>query len=87
LVDLYEELEALERRVMVETFHIWQAKLEEDRGAYHRGEQLEEDLAEENLSKGKESVELESIAGWPLSTTKRDKYSRGDQADLAIEKT
>jgi hypothetical protein len=33
-VDLYEELEALERRVMVQILHIQQVKLEADGGAY-----------------------------------------------------
>ena len=33
-VDLYAELEALERRVMVQSLHIQQAKLEADGGAY-----------------------------------------------------
>jgi hypothetical protein len=80
-------LEALERRVMVQNLHIQQAKLEEDRGAYQPGEQLEEDLAEENLSEGKGTAELESAVEWPLSATKRDKDSRGDRADLPIEKT
>jgi hypothetical protein len=42
LVDLYEELEALERRVMVQIFHIQQVKLETDGGAYQPGEKLEE---------------------------------------------
>jgi hypothetical protein len=41
-VDLYEELEALERRVMVQSLHIQQAKLEEGRGAYQPQEELEE---------------------------------------------
>jgi hypothetical protein len=34
LDDLYEELESLERRVMVQRFHIQQAKLETNGGAY-----------------------------------------------------
>jgi hypothetical protein len=41
-VDLYEELEALEKRVMVKILHIQQAKLETDGGAYQPGEKLEE---------------------------------------------
>jgi hypothetical protein len=36
-------LEALERRVIVKSQHIKQAKLETDEGAYQSGEQLEED--------------------------------------------
>jgi hypothetical protein len=34
-VDLYEELEALKRRVIVQVQHIQQVKFEIDRGAYH----------------------------------------------------
>ena len=30
---------------------------------------------------------MEFAAEWPLSATKRDKYSRGYRADLPIEKT
>jgi hypothetical protein len=41
-VDLCKELEALERRVMVQGFHIQQDKLEEGSGAYHPQEKLEE---------------------------------------------
>jgi hypothetical protein len=41
-VDLCEELEALERRVMVQSLHIQQAKLEEGSGAYQPQEKLEE---------------------------------------------
>jgi hypothetical protein len=41
-VDLYEELEALERRVMVQSLHIQQVKLETDGGAYQPEEWLEE---------------------------------------------
>jgi hypothetical protein len=40
--DLYEEIEALERRVMVQSQHIQQIRLETDRGAYIPEEQLEE---------------------------------------------
>jgi hypothetical protein len=39
--DLYEELEALERRVMVQRFPIRQVKLEAYGGAYQPEEQLE----------------------------------------------
>jgi hypothetical protein len=42
LVDLYEELESLERRVMVKILHIQQDNLEIDGGAYQPQEQLEE---------------------------------------------
>jgi hypothetical protein len=41
-VELYEELESLERRVIVQSQHIQQIKLETDGGAYQPGEQLEE---------------------------------------------
>jgi hypothetical protein len=34
-----------------------------------------------------ETAELESTIEWPLSSTKRDKYSRGDRVDMTIEKT
>jgi hypothetical protein len=40
--NLYEELEALERKVMVKGLHIQQDKLEEGSGAYQPQEQLEE---------------------------------------------
>ena len=33
-----------------------------------------------------ETTELESTAEWKISATKRDKDSRGDRADLPIEK-
>jgi hypothetical protein len=39
-VDLYEELEALERRVMVQSLHIQQVKLEADGGAYQPEEAI-----------------------------------------------
>ena len=39
--DLYEELEALEKRVMVQSFHIQQTKLEAGSGKYYPGEKLE----------------------------------------------
>jgi hypothetical protein len=52
-------LESLERRVIVKIFHIQQAKLETDGGAYQLGEKLEEfgveptqrEMTEANLSK------------------------------------
>jgi hypothetical protein len=40
-VDLYDELEAIERRVMVQSFHIQQVKLETDGGVYQPEEWLE----------------------------------------------
>jgi hypothetical protein len=41
-VDLYQEFEALERRVVVKIMHIQQAKLEEDKGLHQHEEHLEE---------------------------------------------
>jgi hypothetical protein len=41
-VDLCEELEALEKRVMVQILHIQQAKLETNGGEFQYEEQLEE---------------------------------------------
>jgi hypothetical protein len=86
-VDLCEELEALERRVMVQGLHIQQAKLEEGSGAYQPQEKLEEDesipteemaaaeLPQEEAEQqfSKETAELDSAAKWPLSAIKRDK--------------
>jgi hypothetical protein len=78
-VELYEELEALERRVNMQSKHIQQVKLETSGGAYQPGEQLEEvgfeptqeELTEANLSEEEaeqqlsdETAELESTAGW-----------------------
>jgi hypothetical protein len=65
--DLYEELEALERRVMVQIFHIQLVKLEIDGGVYHPEERLEkvgeiptrEELTEDNLSE--EEVKRSSL--------------------------
>jgi hypothetical protein len=99
--DLCEELEALERRVMVQSLHIQQAKLEAGSGTYQPGEKLEEagsmpggemaaaELPQEEAEQqfSEETAELESAAEWPLSATKRDKDSRGDRADLPIEET
>jgi hypothetical protein len=85
--DLYEELEALEKRVMVQSFHIQQAKLEEV-GSMTTGEmevaELPQEEAEQKFSD--ETAKLESTVEWPLSAIKRDKDSRGDRADLPIEK-
>jgi hypothetical protein len=39
-VDLYQELESLEKRVIVQSLHIQQIKLETDGGAYQPGEKL-----------------------------------------------
>jgi hypothetical protein len=65
-VDLYEELESLERRVMVQILHIRQVKLEADGGAYQPEEWLEgvgdmptqEELTEANLSEEETEQQL-----------------------------
>jgi hypothetical protein len=72
--DLYEELEALEKRVIVQSLHIQQIKLETSRGAYQPQEQLEEvgleptqgEVAEANLSEEvtKKQFSQEKNAGW-----------------------
>jgi hypothetical protein len=51
-VDLCEELEALERRVIVQSMHIQNARLETGEGAYQSKEQLEEtgDMPAEELT-------------------------------------
>jgi hypothetical protein len=87
-VDLCEELEALERRVIVQSMHIQQVKLETGGGAYQPREQLEEvgvepaqeELTEANLSEEEaeqqlsgEIAELESAAEWPVSATGDEK--------------
>jgi hypothetical protein len=100
-VDLCEELESMERRVMVQSLHIQQAKLEEDSGTYQPQEKLEEarsmpagemaatelgqEEAEQQLSDKTE--ELNFATEWPLSNTKRNKDSVGDQANLPTKKT
>ena len=40
-IDLYEELEALEKRMIVKILHIQQIKLETDGGAYQPKEKME----------------------------------------------
>jgi hypothetical protein len=97
-LDLCEELESLERRVMVQSLHIQQAKLEAGSGAYQPQEKLEEagskpvgemaavelpqKEAEQQLSN--ETVELKSTTEWPLSATKGDEDGMGDLVDLPI---
>jgi hypothetical protein len=99
-VDLCEELEALERRVIVQILHIQQVKLEIDGGSYQPEEQLEEDgdvlaeeLTETNMSEGeaeqqfsKKTAELKSAVEWKTSATRGDEDNMGDQVDLLIDK-
>jgi hypothetical protein len=78
-VDLCTELEALEGRVMVQSLHIQQVKLEMDGRIFQSEEQLEEarnmpvqgELAEANLSRreaeqrlGEETAKFKFAAGW-----------------------
>jgi hypothetical protein len=99
-VELYEELEALERRVIVQSQHIQQIRLETDGGAYQPGEQLEEvgveptqeEMTEANMSEEEvekqlsdETAELESAAGWQDNATEEEN-NMGDQDDLPIDK-
>jgi hypothetical protein len=95
-VDLCEELESLERRVIVQSQHIQQIRLETD-GAYQPKEQLEEagdmpageltvklseEEAEQQLSD--ETAELKSAAGWQAKATRDGENHKGDQVDLPI---
>jgi hypothetical protein len=95
-VDLYEELEALERRVILQSQHIQQIRFETSGGAYLPREKLEEvgveptqeELTEANLSKEEaeqqlsdETTELESAAGWQASFTGEENNMR-DHDDL-----
>jgi hypothetical protein len=88
-VDLYAEMEALERRVMVQSLHIQQVKLETDRGAYQPEKRLEgvgnmpaQEEVEQQLSD--ETAGLESIAEWQLNATRGDKDNMGDRVDLPL---
>jgi hypothetical protein len=99
-VELYEELEALERRMIAQSQHIQQIRLETDGGAYQPREQLEEvgdvpakELTETNMSEGEteqqlseETAELESAAEWQLSATRGNKDSMGNRVDLHNDK-
>jgi hypothetical protein len=100
-VDLYDELEALERRVMVQSFHIQQVKLETDGGAYQPEERLErvgdiptqEELTEIKMSEEEdeqqlddETAELKSAAEWQLNATRGDKDNMGYRVDLPTDK-
>jgi len=99
-VDLYEELESIERRVMVWSFHIQQDRLETDGGAYQLGEKLEgvgyvpiEEMTEETYMSeegdeqqlGDETAELESATGWKNNSTEEEN-DMGDQDDLPTDK-
>jgi hypothetical protein len=98
---LYEELEALERRVIVRIQHIQQIRLETGEGAYQPKEQLEEvgveptqeKVTESNLSEEEakqhlsdETTELESAARWQDKAIGDGEKIKGDQYDLPIEK-
>jgi hypothetical protein len=78
--ELYEELEALERRVIMQIQHIQHIRLETDGGEYHLGEKREEagDLPTEELTEAnmleeevekQETVELESTTEWKTNST------------------
>jgi hypothetical protein len=97
-VDMYKELEALERRVMVQSLHIRHAKLEEASGAYHPQEKLEEvgiqpaqgemvefKLSEEKVGKqlSEKTVELNFAEGWQVEATEEEDRL-GDRDDLPI---
>jgi hypothetical protein len=98
--DLYEELEALERRVMVQILHIRQVKLEADGEAYQPEERLEGagdiptgELAEAKLSEGETeqqlndgTAELKFAVGWQAKATRDGESSKGDQVDLPTDK-
>jgi hypothetical protein len=87
-VDLCEELESLERRVVVQSMHIQQAKLEADEGLHQHEEQLEEagmgttkGLAGENLSgevvvekqfSDEEPAGVKTAAEWQAKATRKN---------------
>jgi hypothetical protein len=85
---------------MVQSLHIRQAKMEEGSGAYQPQEKLEEagsmpagemaatELPQEEAEQQfcEETTELESTAEWPLSATKVNKDSMGDQVDRPTDK-
>jgi hypothetical protein len=101
-VDLYEELEALERRVMVQSFHIRQVKLEADREAYQPEEWLEgfgdtstqEEMTKIKMSKkedkqqlGDETAELNFTAEKQSNTVRGDKDSMGEGKIMILGNT
>jgi hypothetical protein len=92
-VELYEELEAQERRVNMQSRHLQHVKLETGGGAYQPGEQLEEvgveptqeEMTEVNLSEEEaeqqlsgEIAELESATEWPTNAT-------GDEDNMKVQ--
>jgi hypothetical protein len=97
-VEMYKELKALERRVMVQSQHIQQDRLEIDEGAYQSEEQLEEvgsvpgeELADDSLSEeiaekqlSEETAELESAAEWKVKATEEED-NMGDHHDLPFD--
>jgi hypothetical protein len=69
--DLCEELKALERRVMVQSLHIQQAKLEAGSGTYQPGEKLEvcqeEKWQQQNYHRKKlSSISMRRLQSWSL---------------------
>jgi hypothetical protein len=97
-VDMYKELESLERRVMVQRFHIRQAKSEEGSGAYQPQEKLEEvgiqpaqgEMVEVKMSEEKvgqqlseKTVEMNFAEGWQVEAIEEEDRL-GDRDDLPI---
>jgi hypothetical protein len=97
-VDMYKELESLERRVMVQRFHIRQAKSEEGSGAYQPQEKLEEvgiqpaqgemvefKISEEQVGQhlSEKTVELNFAEGWKVEAIEEEDRM-GDRDDLPI---
>jgi hypothetical protein len=91
--DLYEELEAPKRRVIVQSMHIQHDNLEIDEGAHRPMEQLEgvgveptrEEIVEVNLLEEEdeqqlsgETTELKSATKWPTSAT-------GDEDNMEVQ--
>jgi hypothetical protein len=92
-VELYEELEAQERRVNMQSRHLQHVKLETGGGTYQPGEQLEEvgveptqeEMTEVNLSEEEdekqlsgEIAELDSAIEWPTNAT-------GDEDNMKVQ--
>jgi hypothetical protein len=98
-VDLCEQIETLERRVIVQRMHIQQVKLETDGGAYQPKEQLGEvgleptqrEMAAANCHREKLSsssvMRLQNWnfpAEWQVKATRDGKNGMGDHDDLPI---